>query len=192
VNIKIREEKRKSIDEIKKRFEKSQIVVLTNYRGEVKLPGLTVKEVTALRQKIRETGGEYKVFKNTLTGIALQEIGCKELGQYLVEPTAVIFGYNEPVDTAKAIVDFKKDADKQRKHLPVVKAIYMDGKVFKPEELDAISKLPPKKELLTVLLSLLESPLQNLVNVFSAPMRDLVTVLMAIKAKKEEEAGDNS
>ena len=91
MNVKIREGKRESIDLIKGKFEESQIVILTNYRGDVKTPGLTVKEVNALRRKVRESGGEYKVLKNTMTRIALEEIGCNDLSEFLVDPTAVIF-----------------------------------------------------------------------------------------------------
>ena len=56
-----------------------------------------------------------------------------------------------------------------------------------PEELDKLSTLPSREELLTMLAGSMESPVQNLVNVFSAPMRDFVNVLYAVKAKKEEE-----
>lgn len=182
----IRPEKQEMVEQLKGKFKESQIVVLTNYRGEKGKPGLTVKEVSNLREKVRDAGSEYKVIKNTLACRAVKELGDEKLGDYLVEPTAVIFGYKDPVATAKAIVDFKKEANKDRNHLPVVKAAYMKGKFLSSDELDTLATLPPKEALLGQLLGVINGPVQNFVGVLAAPMRDFVNVLCAIQKQKEE------
>ncbi|HPZ09074.1 MAG TPA: 50S ribosomal protein L10 [Candidatus Eremiobacteraeota bacterium] len=182
----IKPEKEQMVEFIKDKFEKSQIIILTNYRGELKTHGLTVKEVSGLREKIKESGSEYKVLKNTLAQIAVRDIGIEALGDYFVEPTAVIFGYKDPVATAKAILDFKKEADKDRNHLPLIKAVYMNGKFLSAEELDTLATLPPKEVLLSQLLGAIKGPVQNLAGAFSAPLRDFVNVLQAIVKQKEE------
>jgi len=187
-SAKIRPEKQEMVEQLKVKFNESQIVVLTNYRGEKNTPGLTVKEVSNLRDKIRDAGSEYKVVKNTLACIAVRELGDDKLGNYLVEPTAAIFGYKDPVATAKAILDFKKEANKDRAHLPVVKAIYMKGKFLSADELETLATLPSKEALLGQLLSVINGPVQNLVGVLSAPMRDFVNVLSAIQKQKEEQS----
>jgi large subunit ribosomal protein L10 len=183
---KIRPEKQDMVEQLKGKFGESQIVILTNYRGELSAPGLTVKEVSNLRDKVREVGSEYKVIKNTLARIAVNELGQDKLGDYLVEPTAVIFGYKDPVATAKAVLDFKKDAHKDRTHLPVIKAIYMQGKFLTVEDLDTLAKLPPKEVLLSQLLGVIQGPVQNMASVLAAPLRDFVGVLFAIQKQKEE------
>lgn len=183
---KIRDEKVKVVEELKEKFASSQIIVLTNYRGDDKAHGLTVKEISKFRNKVKASGGEYTVIKNTLARIALEQLGITEISEFLVSPTAIVMGYKDPVATAKAIVEFKKESTADRNHLPVVKAIYMNGKTLPVGELENLSKVPPREVLLAQLLSCMEGPLQNLVNIFIAPVRDLVGVLDAVKAKKEE------
>lgn len=186
MNPEIRQQKREVVEVLKKKFSDSQLLILTNYRGDVSTPGLTVKEMTSLRRRISEGGGEYKVIKNTLAKIALKELGRDELLQYLVNPTAAVFAYKDPAAAAKAITEHKKDAVKARKHLPVVKAVYMDGKLLKEDDLKRLADLPSKEVLLSMLVSALEGPVQNLANVLSAPMRDLANLLLQVKDQKEE------
>ncbi|MEQ8169399.1 MAG: 50S ribosomal protein L10 [Candidatus Eremiobacterota bacterium] len=186
-STKIRPEKQEMVEQLKGKFKESQIVVLTNYRGEQGKPGLTVKEVSILREKIRDAGSEYKVIKNTLACKAIQETDNDKLIGYFAEPTAAIFGYKDPVATAKAIVDFKKEANKDRNHLPVIKAAYMKGKFLSPEELETLATLPSREVLLGQLAGVMNGPVQNLVGVLAAPMRDFVNVLNAIKRQKEEQ-----
>lgn len=186
MNPEIRSQKREVVDVLKQKFSDTQLLVLTNYRGDVSSPGLTVKEMTDLRRRVRGCGGEYKVIKNTLAKIALKELGREELLPCLVSPTAALFAYKDPAGAAKAITEYKKDLDKSRKHLPVIKAVYMDGRLLKEEDLKRLSELPSKEVLLTMLVTVLEGPLQNLVNMLSAPVGELANVLLAVKQKKEE------
>ena len=96
-------EKEELVEEIKDRFSRSEAVILVDYRG------LTVKELQALRGKLRECGCELRVYKNTLTEIALRELAMPELGGLLEGPTAFTFGFGDPVAPAKALTAFAKD-----------------------------------------------------------------------------------
>jgi ribosomal protein L10 len=87
-NAKIIEQKAAVVSEIKDRFEKAKSVVLFDYRG------LSVSEVTELRRKLRENGADYKVYKNTLTKRALDELNI-DMNEYLAGPSAVSFGTDE-------------------------------------------------------------------------------------------------
>jgi large subunit ribosomal protein L10 len=80
-----RPEKEAVVAELKDKFGRAQAVVLTDYRG------LTVAEVTELRKRLREAGLEYKVVKNTLTRLAVNELVGEDLDPYLVGPTALAF-----------------------------------------------------------------------------------------------------
>ena len=97
-----RADKVAAVAEIKENLSRSQGAVLADYRG------LNVKQVTELRRQLREAGVEYKVVKNTLTIIAAKELGLDDLSQYLVGPTAIAFGYEDPVAPAKVLSDFAK------------------------------------------------------------------------------------
>ena len=84
-NAKIIEQKAAVVSEIKDKFENAKSVVLFDYRG------LSVAEVTELRRKLRESGADYKVYKNTLTKRALDELNI-DMNEYLAGPSAVSFG----------------------------------------------------------------------------------------------------
>ena len=79
-NAKIIEQKAAVVSEIKDKFEKAKSVVLFDYRG------LSVSEVTDLRKKLRDSGADYKVYKNTLTKRALDELNI-DMKEYLEGPT---------------------------------------------------------------------------------------------------------
>ena len=94
------------VDSIKEKLEASQSVVLIDYRG------LTVAEVTELRNQMREAGVEYQVLKNTMIKRAAEKAGIEGLDPILEGPTAVAFGINDPVAPAKILTKFAKDTKK--------------------------------------------------------------------------------
>ena len=93
------------VNDIKSKFEKAQCAILVDYRG------LTVEQDTDLRNKFRAAGVEYKVLKNTMVKRALDDLGIEGVSDLLAGPTAVAFGYEDPVAPAKVISDFVKDVD---------------------------------------------------------------------------------
>jgi large subunit ribosomal protein L10 len=97
------EHKLEEVTEIKERFARASAIILADYRG------LTVKEMQALRTKLRESGSELRVYKNTLAQIAMRELALPDLGDLLEGPTAFLFSYGDPVAPAKALVAFAKD-----------------------------------------------------------------------------------
>lgn len=147
----VRQEKEQLVKEIVERFERSQTVVLADYRG------LNVAEDTELRAKLREAGVEYKVIKNNLTSRAATQVNLAGLDEYLAGPTAVAFGYDDAVSAAKIIHDFARD----HKALEL-KGGVVDGRVVSGEEISEIAKLPSREGLLSMLLSVLQAPMRNL------------------------------
>jgi len=71
--------------------------------------GITVPQVTALRDKVRDSGGHYAVVKNTLALRAIDGKALAELREHFVGPTAVVYSMTDPVALAKALTDFAKD-----------------------------------------------------------------------------------
>ena len=177
-----RERKEESLQTLRECFDKSSIAIFTDYRGGAK--GLTVKEITDLRGKLREQKAEFRVAKNTMVRRTLHDLGIQEADSYLEGPTAVAFGYQDPAATAKAVLDFSKD--QKPNQLPTVKAALMDGKVLDVKALEAIASLPSLDVLRMQLLGLMLAPHRQLLGMFNAPGRSMATVLDAWNTKRQE------
>lgn len=148
-NSKIIERKAGIVSEIKEKFENAKSVVLFDYRG------LTVSEVTELRKKLREVGSDYKVYKNTMTSRALDELKI-DLNDYLTGPNAITFGTDE-LSIVKILSDFAKDHDKLE-----LKAGIIDGKVAGLEEIKQYASIPSREGLLTMLAGGLMATVRDL------------------------------
>jgi len=168
-----REEKSQAVEALKERFQKTCVTLLAEYQG------LKVSELTKLRQELRKDGAELKVLKNTLAGRAIQGTDMEPLSKLFVGPTAVITSSKDPVTPAKILVKFVKEFEKAK-----IKGGFLSGKVMNPAEIDALSKLPSREEMLAKMLGSMQAPAQNLVNVMSAIPRQLATVLAAIRDRK--------
>ena len=137
-NAKIIEQKAGVVSEIKERFENAKSVVAFDYRG------LSVAEVTELRRKLREAGADYKVYKNTLTKRALDELNI-DMNEYLAGPSAISFGTDE-LSIVKIINDFAKEHEALE-----LKAGIVEGKVAGLEDLKRYAAIPSRDTLLTML-----------------------------------------
>ena len=137
-SAKIIEQKKAIVSEIKEKFENTKSVVLFDARG------LKVSEVNELRRALRESGSEYKVYKNTLTKRAVESAGI-DLEQYLEGPTAISFSQDE-LAPVKIISDFAK------KHEALeLKAGIVEGKIANVDELKSYAMIPSREGLLTML-----------------------------------------
>ena len=166
--------KEAEVAEIQEKLQKSQSVMFLDYRG------LTVSEVTELRNKMRAAGVEYKVIKNTMMRRAAQEAGVEGLDEILEGPTAVAFGYEDPVAPAKILVDFIENAKKTQ-----LKGGVLVGRAMSQAEIKDLASLPSKEQLLAKLMGSLNAPVTGLVMALSGIPRKLVYALNAIKEKKE-------
>lgn len=137
-NAKILEQKQVVIDEIKEKFANAKSIVLFDPRG------LKVSEVTELRRNLRESGSDYKVYKNTLAKRAIADSGL-ELDNYLEGPTAISFSSDE-LAPVKIISEFAKNHEALE-----LKAGVVEGKVANIEELNSYAAIPSREGLLTML-----------------------------------------
>ncbi len=137
-NAKIIEQKKAVVKEIKDKFDNAKSVVLFDARG------LNVSEVNELRRKLRESGSDYKVYKNTLTKRAVDETDY-DLANYLAGPTAISFSSDE-LAPVKIISEFAKNHEALE-----LKAGIVEGKVANIEELKEYAKIPSREGLLTML-----------------------------------------
>ena len=148
-NAKIIEQKAGVVSEIKSKFENAKSVVVFDYRG------LSVAEVTDLRRKLRENGADYKVYKNTLTKRALDELNI-DMSEYLAGPSAITFGTDE-LSIVKVLNDFAKEHEALE-----LKAGIVEGKVANLEDLKRYASIPSRETLLTMLAAGLMGTVRDL------------------------------
>jgi large subunit ribosomal protein L10 len=172
------ENKKQFVAGIKERFEKSKVVILTDYKG------LNVEAMTELRAKLREAEIEYQVIKNTMLRLASEGTDVEAIKDNFKGPSAVALSYEDPVAPAKILTDFAKDHDKLE-----IKIGVMGGKVLELDGIKALSALPSREELLATVLSAMNAVPTALVTALSDVPRRMVNVLQAIKDQKQEEAG---
>lgn len=160
--------KAEQIDELAERMQRAELTVLADYRG------LTVSALQDLRGRLRPVDAEFKVAKNTLTRVAAERVGIQGLDAFLEGPTAIMFAYGDVVAPAKAMSDFARSS-----RILQIKAGVMNDLVLNAGDIEAISTLPPREELIAKLVGLLASPLTRTVGVLSGPSRSVAYLVNA-------------
>ncbi|MBM7853816.1 large subunit ribosomal protein L10 [Desulfohalotomaculum tongense] len=173
-----RQEKEQMVAELKEKMEKAQVVILADYHG------ITVDKITELRSQLRKAGCELKVAKNTLTKIAAKELGIEGLDSYLVGPTVLTFGYQDPAAAAKILSKFAKEI----KEGLDIKVGVLEGAVVDKGQIKELANLPSREELLAKVVGGMQAPLYGFAGVLAANLRNLVYVLEAVRKNKEEQA----
>ena len=148
----------------------------TDYRG------LTVMELRTLRRALRKESADYAIVKNTLYGIAIGDERRAQLKSVLEGPTGVAFAKDDPAGVAKVLTQFANESKKL-----AIKAALVDGLLYDRAQIEALSRVPPRLELLAKLVGSLKSPLSGIVGVLAGNQRKLVQLLEAIRVKKSEE-----
>ena len=167
-----RSEKTDAVAALNATFNEAAVVVVTRNLG------LTVTQSTDLRNKMRDAGASYKVAKNRLAKIALNDTAYGSLGDLLTGPTALATS-GDPVAAAKVAVEFAKTNDK----LEIVGGA-MGSTVLDVEGVKALASLPSLDELRAKLIGLVQAPATKVVQVISAPAGQLARVFGAYAAKE--------
>lgn len=167
------------VAQLKEQLESAKGVVLTSYKG------LTVAQDTELRRELREAGVSYHVVKNTMLRIAAKEAGIEGIEEHLEGTTAFAFSTEDAVAPAKVICGFIKKNKLEDAEVLTVKVGMVEGKVIGVDEVKALAALPSREELIAKLLSSMNAPISNTVNVLQGVIRNAVYVLDAIRSQKE-------
>ncbi|MCL1889330.1 MAG: 50S ribosomal protein L10 [Desulfovibrionaceae bacterium] len=168
-----RDEKAAVIARIKSTVSDAPIAVVSDFKG------MPVEEMTQLRVKIRATGGELVIVKNTLARIAFTGTKHEAIKDMFRENCGVAVGHEDPVALAKAVTDSAKTS----KTL-VVKHASLEGQVLNSRQLEDLAKLPGKQELLAMTLGTLNAVPTNFVSLFGNIIRGLLYALKAVEEKK--------
>jgi large subunit ribosomal protein L10 len=170
-----REEKAEAIKELRSQFDRMTSAVFLDFTG------MTVGEVSKLRDVFRAKGVEYKVVKNKLVQKALADHPwAPKLNDVLKGMTGVAWSFEEPSAAARAVKEFVKENEKLK-----VKAGLLEGQVLGPQAVtEQLATLPNKDEARAMLLATFNAPAQRMVMLLNAPARNFVGVLAA-KERKE-------
>ncbi|MFN3692293.1 MAG: 50S ribosomal protein L10, partial [Fervidobacterium sp.] len=170
-----RPEKEQLVRELTEEFQNSSLVLFSDFKG------LTVAQMTKLRRSLREkygNGARLTVVKNTLLRMALKESGydIESHEKALFGPTAVLYvTEGDPVEAIKVYYNFVKE----NKGTPVCKGIYLEKKFFPGEQLEELSKLPSREQLIAMVLGGIQAPIRGLVTSLSGVLRSVLYALNA-------------
>ncbi len=163
----LRAEKFEIVDSLRGVFSDAGVVVVTHFQG------LSVAEVTELRNGMRDAGAKFRVTKNRLAKIALAETSFDPLVELFTGPTAIAYS-EDPVAAPKAVMDFAKKNDKL-----VVIGGGLDGNLLTADEVKALAALPSLDELRAKIIGIISTPAQRIASVLQAPAGQVARVLSA-------------
>ena len=164
-------EKAATVQSLNKVFASTNVVVITHYSG------LSVKEISDFRRKIKAAGGSFKVAKNRLAKIALEGTQYAPLAKLLTGPTGIATS-SDPVSAAKAVVAFAKDNEKL-----VILGGAMGATMLDTKGVKALAELPSLDELRGKIVGLIQAPASKLARLMSTPGGQLARVIQAYASK---------
>ncbi len=155
-------------------FDKANASVIAEYRG------IGAVELAELRVSLRKAGASFKIVKNRVARIALDEHESKTLASELTGPIGLAYMYGDVAAGTKTLFEFEKKYEVFK-----VKSGVMDGRLLSYDELKGLSELPSKEVLIAKIIGSLVSPHRGLVSVLNGVGSKLVRVIGAIKDKKQ-------
>ena len=164
-----RPEKIAVVDEVREKLSSAGAAILTEYRG------LKVSELEGLRRSLRQAGGEYKIYKNTLVRFATRDLGIEGIDALLEGPTAIAFADADVPGVAKALRDFSRTNP-----LLVVKGGVMGANVLTAGDAAALADIPPREVLLARMAGLMAAPMQQFAGLLQALPRNFAYGLKAL------------
>lgn len=169
-----KERKNELISHYSEWVKQSKALILTQYLG------MTMKDIDALRSKVRENGGEFHIIKNTLAKLAFEQAGLPVDPTQFEGTTAVVFAFADAPATVKSVTEFVRTSDFLK-----IKGGYLEKQVLSADGVKALADLPPLPIIRSQLLGVLLSPASKLVRTLAEPGRMIAAV---IKAHAEPEA----
>ena len=172
-------------DQMKKGFAEIDNLLLVDYRG------LNSEKMAQFRSKLRESGLQMEVVKNSIFKLAVKELPAKALIEDpkgalggtdpFSGPIGVIFGGETVIDSARFAVEWLK----ANENTISLKAALMGSEVFPANQIVALSKLPSRKELLGLMANVVQSPIQKLAATVQASYARILWAFMALEEKLE-------
>lgn len=178
------DKKRDIVEDIREKFSRSQIVILTDYKG------LDVETINDLRRKLREIDTEYQVVKNTLLVRASEETDIAPLQPHFKGPSAIALSYDDPVAPAKVLTKFAKEHQKLEIKAALLKS-GAQGRLLDLNAIKALSDLPSREVMLSQVLSTMNGVSAAFLRVLVNIPQKFLYVLQAIKEQKGSKTEEN-
>ena len=169
-----RAEKVAVVEEVTAKLNSAQAAIITEYRG------MSVGQLATLRRQLRKSGGEYKVYKNTLARFGAANAGLDGLAELLIGPSAITFVSGDAAGVAKAL----KDAAKTNPFL-IIKGGTIAGKAMSASDIEALADLPSRDVLLSMLAGAFQAPLVKTAGLLQALPRNFAYGLKALIEQRE-------
>ena len=169
--MKSRDQKKKYIESMTQQFDKSEAVIVAHYQG------LNVSQLDDLRKQMREYGIKFKITKNRITKLALENTKCKDISDLFVGPTAVALS-DDAIASAKILTKFSK----ANQNLKILGGI-MGKDVLDVAGVQKVATLPSLEEARAKIVGILSSPAQKIVSILLAPASK-IAILALEKSKK--------
>lgn len=169
---KIQQYKLDAVKELKEIFANTKDYIFTDFRG------LSVEKITELRKMLYEKDSSLKVVKNNYSRIAFNDVSINTVDDLLEGPTAIAFVRNDVSAIAKILFEYSKNESIQ------IKGGLVDGKRLAAADIETISKLPSREQLIAMLMGTMNAPLKNLMYAMNGVAQKLVRTLQAVADKK--------
>ena len=172
-----RSQKESQVNELRSIFNSMSAGVLVDYRG------IEANQVVELRKKLNDASSTMKVIKNSLARIAAEDTPIAELAYQFTQTRALVYSDGDAVQQAKVLSEATKSLDK----LKILAGILVgDSKtsILNSGEVEALSKLPSRDELIMKLLFLMQAPATQFVRTLNAVPAKFVHTLAAIRNSK--------
>ena len=166
-----KEQKKQYINDMSAQFDKSEAVIVTHYQG------LTVSQLDELRKRMREHGIIFKITKNRITKLALENTKCKDISNLFTGPTAVAMS-EDAITSAKILTKFSKENE----NLKILGGI-MGKDILDVAGVQNVATLPTLDEARAKIVGILRSPAQKIASILLAPASK-IAILALEKSKK--------
>jgi large subunit ribosomal protein L10 len=163
------EKKVKEVEELTEKLSRSSVMIGAEYRG------LRVSETTALRKLLRDAGLQMHVVKNTLFLRASDAAGLPAAAELAEGPTAIIFGFDDPILPIKTVVEYQRGA----RNTFVARKAFLEGQVIPANRLSELATLPSREQMIAEIAGALQSPVVSLVYLLSSTIQEFSGLLEA-------------
>jgi large subunit ribosomal protein L10 len=170
-----RDEKNVVIADLQEKLSDASAFYLTDFTG------LSVKQITQFRARLRKEGVEYVVVKNTLAKRAIEGLELPDVAGFFTGPTGVVIGRRDAIAAAKVLTDFAREFGDR----PAVKVGIVERKSFAPEQVKQLAELPPKEVLLAQIAGGLQAPMARLAGGMNQLMAGFARAVEQLRQQKE-------
>jgi large subunit ribosomal protein L10 len=170
-----RDEKNVVVADLQQRLDGASAFYLTDFTG------LSVKQITEFRSRLRKQGVEYVVVKNTLAKRALEALELTDVADFFAGPTGLVIGRQDAVAAAKVLSDFAREFGDR----PAIKVGVVERRAFGPEQVKQLAEMPPREVLLAQIAGGLQAPMARLVGGMSQLMAGFARAVDQLRQQKE-------